>query len=131
MEATSIVNGNASCKRPLLVSNATIVCINNAESIKMTIDSIISSFQRKKKLDTGKKLSLAPKRLSLEEVTPYSLDINMVFDNETITNIAISGPYGCGKSSFIKSIDQLDGALGHKFLYVSVPSFVKTKAKKL
>lgn len=95
----------------------------------MTIDSIVSSFQRKKKLNTGKKLSLAPKRLSLDEVTPYYLDINMVFDNETITNIAISGPYGCGKSSFIKSIDQLDGVLGHKFLHVSVPSFVKTKAE--
>lgn len=95
----------------------------------MTIDSIISGFQRKKKLYTGKKLSLAPRRLSLDEVTPYYLDINMVFDNEAITNIAISGPYGCGKSSFIKSIDQLDGASEHSFKCISVPSFVKTNAK--
>lgn len=112
-----------------IIYNVTIYLPKNAESITMTIDSIISNFQRGKGLNTGKKLSLAPKRLSLDEVAPYYLDINMIFDSETITNIAISGPYGCGKSSFIKSIDQLDGASGHKFLYVSVPSFVKAKAK--
>lgn len=95
----------------------------------MSVESIISLLWRKKKLNTGKKLSLAPRRLSLDEVSPYYLDINMVFAKEANTNIAISGPYGCGKSSFMKSIDQLDGASGHKFLYVSVPSFVKSKAK--
>lgn len=94
----------------------------------MSVESIISLFGRKKKLNTGKKISLAPRRLSFDEVSPYYLDINMVFAKEANTNIAISGPYGCGKSSFMKSIDQLDGASGHKFLYVSVPSFVKAKA---
>lgn len=94
----------------------------------MSVESIISLLWRKKKLNTGKKLSLAPRRLSLDEVSPYYLDINMVFAKEANTNIAISGPYGCGKSSFMKSIDQLDGASGHKFLYISVPSFVKSKA---
>lgn len=95
----------------------------------MSVESIFSLFGRKKKLNTGKKISLAPRRLSFEEVSPYYLDINMVFAKEANTNIAISGPYGCGKSSFMKSIDQLDGASGHKFLYVSVPSFVKSKVK--
>lgn len=44
----------------------------------MSVESIISLLWRKKKLNTGKKLSLAPRRLSLDEVSPYYLDINIV-----------------------------------------------------
>lgn len=35
----------------------------------MSVESIISLFGRKKKLNTGKKISLAPRRLSFDEVS--------------------------------------------------------------
>ena len=58
----------------------------------MSVESIISLLWRKKKLNTGKKLSLAPRRLSLDEVSPYYLDINMVFAKEANTGDGIKLP---------------------------------------
>ncbi|ANE22815.1 hypothetical protein AAY81_06410 [Denitrobacterium detoxificans] len=46
--------------------------------------------------------------------------LNKAFESESVKNIAITGPVGCGKSSFIKSYE---AAYGKRFAYLSLADF--------
>lgn len=72
--------------------------------------------------------SLAPTMLSSEEIKKKKEYFNILEDalrNEDTNNIAITSPYGGGKSSFIKTFIKLQEDAGnkYKFLSISLASF--------
>ncbi len=71
--------------------------------------------------------SLAPKVLMDEKevarVQPYLTAIKSAIDEPTITNIAITGAYGSGKSTIIKTFQSLNPPPKYKYLNISLASF--------
>ncbi|MHA6727576.1 YobI family P-loop NTPase [Chryseobacterium sp. A301] len=69
--------------------------------------------------------SLAAKVLTNEKevarVQPYLIAIKNAIEEPTITNIAITGAYGSGKSTIIKTFQHLNPQ--NKYLYISLASF--------
>ena len=55
------------------------------------------------------------------DISVYDKAIEFVFDNEDVTNIAISGAYGAGKSSVIKSYEKKHE--DKKFMHISLAHF--------
>ena len=55
------------------------------------------------------------------DISVYDEAIGFVFDNEDVTNIAISGAYGAGKSSVIKSYEKKHEE--KKFIHISLAHF--------
>ena len=55
------------------------------------------------------------------DISVYDEAIGFVFDNEDVTNIAISGAYGAGKSSVIKSYEKKHEE--KKFMHISLAHF--------
>lgn len=55
------------------------------------------------------------------DISVYDEAIGFVFDNEDVTNIAISGAYGAGKSSVIKSYEKKHE--DKKFMHISLAHF--------
>lgn len=68
-------------------------------------------------------------RYFFEKLTPtknanisiYDEAIEFVFKNSDVTNVAISGPYGAGKSSVVESYENKHKE--KKFLYISLAHF--------
>lgn len=68
-------------------------------------------------------------KIHFEKLTPqkdadlnvYDEAINFVFENEDITNVAISGSYGAGKSSIIESYEETNK--DKNFLHISLAKF--------
>lgn len=73
--------------------------------------------------------ALVPARLGREQLSQYEYDFNVVFANPDIRNIALSGPYGAGKSSVMKSWCQLNR--NHKAIFVSLAHFSNGENEKL
>lgn len=99
------------------------------EKIKLYIQKwqlkklIIWKYRLEKKLDRLKIVkieSLTPKILSSREDNHTAL-LNEVIQNNDIFNIALTGPYGSGKTSIIKTFEQNFGNL--KFLNISLATF--------
>jgi len=99
------------------------------EKIKLDIQKwllkkiIIWKYRLEKKLDRLKIVkidSLTPKILSSREDHHTAL-LNEVIQNKDIFNIALTGPYGSGKTSIIKTFEQNFGNL--KFLNISLATF--------
>lgn len=65
--------------------------------------------------------ALVPARLETEQLSHYEYDFDVVFSNPDIRNVALSGPYGAGKSSVMKSWCQQHGE--HKAIFVSLAHF--------
>lgn len=73
-----------------------------------------SVISRKIKLVHSKEKHMVDKIYNFEKLTPnkeadisvYEEAIDFVFDNADVTNIAISGSYGAGKSSVIESYEK-------------------------
>lgn len=59
----------------------------------------------------------------------YGEAIQWALDNKNIKNLAISGPYGSGKSSVIKSFEEL-GDHNYSFLNISLATFSDKKSKE-
>ena len=76
----------------------------------------LTDFQSDKSLP-----SLAPARLGPSELSRYEGDFNKVFSDDAIRNVALSGPYGAGKSSVMQSWCKAHPE--HKALYVSLAHF--------
>lgn len=80
---------------------------------------------------------MAQKNYNFEKLTPnkeadisvYEEAIEFVFDNSDVTNIAISGAYGAGKSSVIESFEKKHD--NKNFLHISLAHFepVENKSK--
>ena len=72
---------------------------------------------------------MAQKTYNFEKLTPnkeadisvYEEAIEFVFDNSDVTNIAISGAYGAGKSSVIESYEKKH--YDKNFLHISLAHF--------
>lgn len=56
----------------------------------------------------GKVQALHPTLLNEEELSPYLDEFSFAFSDAEVTNIAISGPYGAGKSTVANSWEQLE-----------------------
>lgn len=73
--------------------------------------------------------SLAPKVLAKEEdiekIQPYLDKLNEAIDTEGISNIALTGGYGSGKSTVIKTFKSLNKQ--YEYLNISLASFNKKK----
>ena len=54
------------------------------------------------------------------------LDIESKLDNPEVFNIAITGPYGSGKSTVLKTLQARDSSKKHKYLTVSLASLTGT-----
>ena len=69
--------------------------------------------------------SLAPQHLSDGEFATYTDEFIFVYRDPSIRNIAISGPYGAGKSSVIETLKEskIEGLCGHEYRFVSLANF--------
>ncbi|WP_424686209.1 MAG: hypothetical protein ACNI3H_14820 [Halarcobacter ebronensis] len=60
-----------------------------------------------------------------ENIEEYSNALTEALDNKKVRNIAISGSYGSGKSSFIKTFEKNNKYNGYEFLDISLARFNK------
>ncbi len=94
----------------------------------MNINNIISFYKSKftkKKIEDKKSLNfqfLTPSK-NAEKVGIYLDSLNEALNNNDVKNIAISGSYGAGKSSFIKTFETKNPQ--YDFLDVSLSTFKK------
>jgi len=96
--------------------------------------NIFSWFSKKQVTTTTTKKSLisslAPKILTkkgdIEKIQPYLDKLNETIDTKGINNIALTGGYGSGKSTIIKTFQELNPQ--HEFLNISLASFNKKKS---
>lgn len=65
---------------------------------------------------------LAPSQ-NAEGILEYSEAIDFALASPHIKNIAITGPYGSGKSSIIRTYEEINKANIHKFLNISLATF--------
>lgn len=76
--------------------------------------------------------SLAPKilieKVDLDRVKPYLESLKQAIDAEGITNIAVTGSYGSGKSTIIKTFQHQNPQ--YKYLNISLASFRDNKEDK-
>lgn len=75
-------------------------------------------------------LSLAPKVLTepedLQRIEPYLNNLKQAIDAPDINNIAITGSYGSGKSTILKTFREIN-TVNYKFLNISLASFSEKK----
>lgn len=60
-----------------------------------------------------------------EHIEEYSNALTEALENDKVRNIAISGSYGSGKSSFIKTFEKNNRYVGYEFLDISLARFNK------
>lgn len=77
-----------------------------------------------KDLEPPDLLPLHPKELTDEEFSVYKAEFDKVFSDPLCRNIALSGPYGAGKSSVIKKGKSLQEKRGERWIAVSLATFV-------
>lgn len=70
-----------------------------------TINKIYLKLSNKYMLNEAKYQFLIPND-EAEDIEEYSQALKNAFDNNNVKNIAISGIYGSGKSSFIKTFEK-------------------------
>lgn len=62
-----------------------------------------------------------------EHIEEYSNALTEALENDKVRNIAISGSYGSGKSSFIKTFEKNNRYVGYEFLDISLARFNKNE----
>lgn len=65
---------------------------------------------------------LTPTILKASEIQTYTDALDFVFRNDDIINIALTGSYGAGKSTIIKSYEQ-NAKFKRKYVYISLANF--------
>ncbi|WP_417328609.1 hypothetical protein [Halarcobacter sp.] len=94
----------------------------------MNIKKVISRFKSKvfhndiKKNESKKFQFLTPSK-NAEKVEVYLSSLKEALNNDDVTNIAVSGSYGAGKSSFIKTFESQNPQ--YNFLDISLATFKK------
>ncbi len=107
--------------------------------MKITLPVFLASPKKECEVKNSPINSLAPKVLTdkkdILQAKPYLDSLKATIDQEGITNIAITGGYGSGKSTIIKTFQNLNPQ--YKFLNISLASFndiadegISGKAKK-
>ena len=81
----------------------------------------------KKKSDYLEYLNLSPTSAA-ENIEEYAENLKYALDNDDILNIAVSGPYGSGKSSFIKTFFKSNKK--YNPIYISLGEFESDKVIK-
>ena len=75
---------------------------------------------------TKKSISLAPKVLKneneIKKIRPYLNSLKIAIDDNDITNIALTGAYGAGKSTILETFKDKNNQ-DYKFLNISLASF--------
>lgn len=80
--------------------------------------------------ETPNLLSLHPRDLTDEEFSVYQLEFEKVLGDPLCKNIALSGPYGAGKSSVIEKAKKKRQSSGEKWITVSLATFNRTDVKE-
>lgn len=68
-------------------------------------------------------LPLHPKELSDEEFSIYEAEFEKVLNDHLCRNIALTGPYGAGKSSVIEKVKKQQQKRGEKWITISLATF--------
>lgn len=68
-------------------------------------------------------LPLHPKELSDEEFSIYEAEFEKVLNDHLCRNIALTGPYGAGKSSVIEKVKKRQQKRGEKWITISLATF--------
>lgn len=74
-------------------------------------------------MDEGK---LYPKELKTEEMEPYKNQLDQIVVDKKIKNVAITGPYGIGKSSVLETYFQ-ENNMKKESIFVNLPDFWQVK----
>ena len=96
----------------------------------MNLKFLSTFFKRKENIEEVSVISsLAPKKLikkeDIEKIQPYLDKLNETIDTKGINNIALTGGYGSGKSTVIKTFQSLNKQ--YEYLNISLASFNKKK----
>lgn len=75
-------------------------------------------------------LPLHPKELSDEEFSVYEAEFEKVLSDPFCRNIALSGPYGAGKSSVMEKVKRMQKKLGKKWITISLATFGETSREQ-
>lgn len=73
-----------------------------------------------------KYIPLTPIKLDTEDAKHYISALTWAVDNEDIRNIALTGTYGSGKSSILKTFEKSNKNEKNKFLTISLANFSET-----
>lgn len=73
-------------------------------------------------------LPLHPKELSDEEFSVYEAEFEKVLSDPFCRNIALSGPYGAGKSSVMEKVKKQQQGRGEKWITISLATFGETSS---
>lgn len=73
-------------------------------------------------------LPLHPKELSDEEFSAYEAEFEKVLSDPFCRNIALSGPYGAGKSSVMEKVKKQQQGRGEKWITISLATFGETSS---
>jgi len=94
--------------------------------IQLLLKKISSLFSRgEKKIINPSLESLSPKPLEIDKIKGYADALKFGIDEDSVTNIALTGGYGSGKSSIIQSFKN-SYRKDYIFLELSLSSFTKT-----
>ena len=75
-------------------------------------------------------LPLHPKELSDEEFSAYEMEFEKVLSDPFCRNIALSGPYGAGKSSVMEKVKKEQQKQGKKWIAISLATFGEAGGKQ-
>lgn len=73
-------------------------------------------------------LPLHPKELSDEEFSVYEAEFEKALSDPFCRNIALSGPYGAGKSSVMEKVKKQQQGRGEKWITISLATFGETSS---
>ncbi|MEY8292995.1 hypothetical protein AAK882_10195 [Carnobacteriaceae bacterium 52-44] len=96
------------------------------KNIKLVIEENINRLRIENKSTVSDEGKLYPKTLSTEELSPYINQLEQISIDKDIKNVAITGPYGIGKSSVLETYFQ-SGDLKKKTIFVNLPDFWQVK----
>lgn len=93
--------------------------LNNKKSFK--------EWFSKEKMEVTDEGKLYPKKLSSKEMEPYNDQLNQIVVDKKVKNVAITGPYGIGKSSVLETYFQ-NNNLKERSIFVNLPDFWQVKS---
>ena len=68
-------------------------------------------------------IPFTPTILSNEDFSVYEPEFAAVFENRNVTNIAVSGPFGAGKTSVMNTWEKSRAGSKHSYLHLSLANF--------
>ena len=116
MEENKKENLQNKIKRVVLIFRKRIILI-----FKINLEKIVKKFKKEKRDSFTAFEKLTPKK-DVSSLEIYEDALKFVFNDNDITNIAITGVYGSGKSSITRTF--LENNEKIKFLHVSLANFV-------